>query len=316
MPCLLTFLRLGERIEVINGQQYTVQPVRKYAIFPQREGEIKIDELAVSVKVLGEDRGFSRILEKEIVSKVVTLPVKNIEDAPEGFTGGIGQFNFDATLIKERLSTDESTTLTFDIVGTGDMKAVLIPELTELKEYFEVYDPAVNSDMEEKEHTIVGRKIMTFQLVPKKTGRIQYVPKFTYFDTNSESFETIEVDTFDILITKGNGERQDSEGDFIDDGVRDIKTIMGTTTFRKQPLFFGSILFWAALALPFIGLCMAFLIKRKRIAMAKRNPTLMKISQADKVALQRLAKAKTHLNTNEQRAFYDEISKALWGYGQ
>lgn len=311
----INFFRLGERIEVINGQQYVVQPIRKYAIFPQREGKINIDELAVFVKVLDQDDRFPKVLEVEIVSEATTFPVKGFEDAPKDFTGGVGRFNFDAALIKEKLSTDESTTLTLDIIGTADMKAIQIPELEELKEYFEVYDPAVNSNAEEKDNMIIGRKVMTFQLVPKKVGKLQFVPKFVYFDTNSEQFETIKADTFDIVITKGTGEVQDnSNEDFTDDGVRDIKTILGTTSFSNSPKFFGSALFLGLLALPFIGLFIAFMIKRKRIADAQRDPTLVKMSQADKIALQRLAKAEIHLNADEQRAFYDEINKALWEY--
>lgn len=311
----INFFRLRERIEVINGQQYVVQPVRKYAIFPQRDGDINIDELAVFVKVLDKNGNFPQVLETEVVSEAVVFPVKTFEDAPKDFTGAVGRFNFDATLIKEKLSTDESTTLTLDIIGTGDMKAVQVPELEELKAYFEVYDPAINSNTEENDNMIVGRKVMTFQLVPKKTGTFKYVPKFTYFDTNSEEFETITADTFEMVITKGSGEIQDnSNEDFTDDGVRDIKTILGSTSFGTRPNFFGSMVFWGLLMLPFIGLLMAVLIKRKRIADAKQDPTLVKMSQADKVALQRLAKAETHLNAGEQRAFYDEISKALWGY--
>lgn len=311
----INFFRLGERIEVVNGQQYVVQPIRKYAVFPQREGEINIDELAVFVKVLDKSGNFPQVFETEVVSKATVFPVRAFEDTPKDFIGGVGRFNFDATLIKEKLSTDESTTLTWDIIGTGDMKAIQVPDLEQLKKYFEVYDPAINSDTEENDNIIVGRKVMTFQLVPKKTGKLQYVPKFTYFDTNSEQFETISADTFEIIITKGSGEIQDnSNEDFTDDGVRDIKTIFGTTTFRTTSNFFGSILFWILLALPFIGLLIALLIKQKRLADAKRDPTLVKISQADKVALQRLAKAEIHLNAGKQRAFYDEISKALWGY--
>lgn len=311
----INFFRLGERIEVVNGQQYVVQPIRKYAVFPQREGEINIDELAVFVKVLDKSGNFPQVFETEVVSKATVFPVRAFEDTPKDFIGGVGRFNFDATLIKEKLSTDESTTLTWDIIGTGDMKAIQVPDLEQLKKYFDVYDPAINSDTEENDNIIVGRKVMTFQLVPKKTGKFQYVPKFTYFDTNSEQFETISADTFEIIITKGSGEIQDnSNEDFTDDGVRDIKTIFGTTTFRTTSNFFGSILFWILLALPFIGLLIALLIKQKRLADAKRDPTLVKISQADKVALQRLAKAEIHLNAGKQRAFYDEISKALWGY--
>lgn len=310
----INFFRLNDNIEVINGKQFIVRVLGQYAIFPQKEGTITIDELSAYVKLMDLTGGFSRVVDEELVSKTATLEVKPLENKPEDFTGGVGQFQFKSILTKNKLSTDESTTLTLDILGTGDVKAIQVPVLEALKPYFEIYDPAVNSQLAEQNDRIVGQKIMTFQLVPKKVGRFNYTPTFTYYDTDEEKFVTLKGDSLDIIITKGSGVIQDESEDFTDDGVRDIKTILGTTTFGGKPDFFGTPLFWILLTLPFVGLLVAILIKKKRKNEAEKDPTLVKMSNADKVALQRLTKAQTHLKQKEQRAFYDEISKALWGY--
>lgn len=310
----LNFFGLNDKIEVINGKQYVVRILGQYAIFPQKEGTVTIDELSAYVKLMDVSSGFSRVLDKEVVSKTATLEVKALEDKPNDFTGAVGAFQFKAILTKTKLTTDESTTLTLDIVGTGDMKAIQTPILEDLKPYFEIYEPAVNSQITEQNNMVIGQKIMTFQLVPKKVGRFNYTPKFTYFDTDENTFVTLKSDSIPINIIKGTGAARDESEDFTDDGVLDIKPILSSTRFGGKPNFFGTILFWGLLVLPFFGLIGAFIIKKKREKAAQIDPNLVKISQADKVALERLKQAEVHLEKGEQRGFYDEISKALWGY--
>jgi hypothetical protein len=44
------------------------------------------------------------------------------------------------------------------------------------------------------------------------------------------------------------------------------------------------------------------------------NIALMKNKKANKVATKRLKQAAIYLNENQKEKFYDEISRALWGY--
>ena len=311
----INFFTLDEQIEIINGRQYIMKPIRKFAVFPQRDGAVSIDELTAQVKVLDKSGNFPRVIEAEVISESATLRVNKLDSIPEYFMGGVGRFNFDATLIKEELSTDDNTTLTLDIIGTGDINAIQVPDLKQLKTYFEVYDPAINSQSEEQNDVIISRKVMTFQLVPKKTGTFQYVPMFTYFDTESKQFKTIKADTFDIEIRQGkNKPQKDTKGNSSNDGVRDIKPNLTSISFKTRAKLFGSPLFWILLTAPFLGFIIAVFLKKRQSNKEQRDATLGKTNQADRIALEHLAKAKTHLKKGEEKVFYNEINKALWGY--
>ncbi|NJN77596.1 MAG: protein BatD [Saprospiraceae bacterium] len=147
-------------------------------------------------------------------------------------------------------------------------------------------------------------------------GSFSYQPIFQYFNTNTNTFETLKSESVEIKIRKGkeNGE-SDAISDFTNTGERDIETIFASTNFNVgKPNFFGSSIFWLLIALPFIGLFAAIFIKKKRQKMAAINPVLAKMSKADKIAMQRLATAEKYWKTQEESAFYEEVSKALWGY--
>lgn len=311
----INFFELDEQIEIINGKQYTVKPIRKYAVFPQRNGSIDIDELVAYVKVLDRSGNFPQVAGVEVIGESAVLTVNDLDSVPENFTGGVGRFTFEVTMVKQELSTDETTTLVLDITGTGDINAIRVPDLKELKDYFEVYEPAINATSEERNGMIISRKVMTFQLVPKKKGVMKYVPMFTYFDTDAQQFNTIVGDTLDVKIRQGSNKLQDNnEKDATNDGVRDIKPILTSTTFGTKSNLFGTPLFWGLLIVPLFGFIIAVWIKNRQVTHGKPHSTASKTNQADKLALQHLAKAKTLLNTEDKKEFYSEISKVLWGY--
>jgi hypothetical protein len=303
-------------IEVYNGKQYYVIPAVKYALIPQKEGDLIIEGLAVKIKVLDNNGSFQTAVAKESVSSAVTLSVIPLKNIPEDFTNAIGEFEFQAVLTKSEISMNESTTLTLSVTGTGDAKAIEIPNMKGLSSYFEVYEPTVNSVVKEETNRLVTQKIFTYLLVPKKVGKLSYTPSFTYFDTDTKNFETLENKAFNFTIKKSSGNSGNDEIEsFADDGERDIYTIFAATNFRQgKPNFFGSVLFWGLIVLPLVALFVALGIQQKRKKEAAINPMLTKMSKADKMAMQHLAQAEKHWKSNEEQAFYEAISKALWGY--
>jgi hypothetical protein len=303
-------------IEVYNGKQYYVIPAAKYALIPQKEGDLIIEGLAVKIKVLDNNGSFQTAVAKELVSSAVTLSVIPLKNIPEDFTNAIGEFEFQAVLTKSEISMNESTTLMLSVTGTGDAKAIEIPNMKGLSSYFEVYEPTVNSVVKEETNRLVTQKIFTYLLVPKKVGKLSYTPSFTYFDTDTKNFETLENKAFNFTIKKSSGNSGNDEIEsFADDGERDIYTIFAATNFRQgKPNFFGSVLFWGLIVLPFVALFVALGIQQKRKKEAAINPMLTKMSKADKMAMQHLAQAEKHWKSNEEQAFYEAISKALWGY--
>jgi hypothetical protein len=96
---------------------------------------------------------------------------------------------------------------------------------------------------------------------------------------------------------------------------QDISYIKTTTPqFDKDSKpFFGSAAFVGMYSTP-------FLLFLGLIALRRRNETMAadvvgtKRRRAIKLAKKRLSVADKHLKTNNKKAFYDEVSRAMWGY--
>jgi hypothetical protein len=73
-------------------------------------------------------------------------------------------------------------------------------------------------------------------------------------------------------------------------------------------------LFWALTAFPVLAFIGVFFYKQKKVQAAGIDGALLKSKLAAKEAQKRLATAHQHLQANNTRAFYDEISKASLGF--
>jgi len=116
-------------IDVINGEQYNTYVIQKYAIFPQKAGGITIQPVNAYLQSLRDQSGFIRQLQFNLATESVSIKVKPLENKPNNFSEGVGKYNFSAVLNKKKLSTDETTTLILNIIGTGDMKLIQPMEL-------------------------------------------------------------------------------------------------------------------------------------------------------------------------------------------
>jgi hypothetical protein len=78
--------------------------------------------------------------------------------------------------------------------------------------------------------------------------------------------------------------------------------------------FFGSTPFWVLTALPFLLFGGVIAFKRRQDQQGDLNVSDLKMKRARQEALKHLRVAEEHLQANNTRAFYDEVSKAMLGY--
>ncbi len=82
---------------------------------------------------------------------------------------------------------------------------------------------------------------------------------------------------------------------------------------RKGNFLFGSLPYFLALALMLGGFAAGYVYLKKHLR-EMRNVTLVRNKKANKVALQRLRAAGDYMNAGDERRFYEEMLRALWGY--
>ncbi len=249
-----------------------------------------------------------------------------IKDLPENgkpadFAGAVGNFSFETSISGKEGKTDDPLTYTVKISGTGNLKLIEAPKL-DLPSAFEVYDPKVKENITNSPAGLTGSKQYDFLIIPRQPGDYKIDKHaFSYFDPSGAKYITINSPEYALKITGAPSKNPNTANNnsvsqqnisLIGQDVRYIKT--NTPKFDKNADgFFGTMGYYGLYTTPFllfIGL----------IAMKRRNEDLAadlvgaKRRRALKLAKKRLSIADKHLKANDKKPFYDEVSRAIWGY--
>lgn len=334
--------KLNQYRENIGGQEYVVAEIKKDAMFAQKSGMLTIEPLELDVlaqiqrKVARRnfndpffDSFFNdsflgstyQNVKKTIRSNEVKISVKPLpsQSRPGDFTGGVGEFNVNASIDRDQLKTNEALTLKFSISGKGNIKLVEKP-IVVFPSDFEVYDPRTTDNISASGNGVTGSRSYEYLMIPRNPGKFKIKPiSFSYFDLSSQAYKTITTEGFDITVEKGDG----NSGDIVTSTNReDFKVIGSDIRFIKtgqievSPLnqyFFGNLTF--ILWLIAVPLLFAIFVIVWRKELSKRaNVAFMKNKKATGIARKRLKLAERFHKQGNHESFWAEISNALWGY--
>ncbi len=311
--------------EVINGVQYSTKILKRVALFPQQAGTLTIDPMVMQLAVLAEGqtqrRGFfysPKVNRLQVKTAPVSITIRSLPDgAPPSFTGAVGKFKMSTVVNRSTLSTDDAITLTMTLSGNSDIKRVLPPPL-DAPASFELYEPRMVEDRsyEDNRGFVNGNKVVEYILLPKEPGVHRLTPRFTYYDTDSLKYITIQPQTYTFNVQQGNRQASAANTTVPKAGAtKELRYILTDTSFRKkESTFFGSALFWLLSLFPLVVLLGAVVVKQVKARKGEVDIVLLKRLQAQRVAQKRLKQASQHLQANDSRAFYDEVSRALFGY--
>ncbi|OWY22968.1 protein BatD [Sphingobacteriales bacterium UPWRP_1] len=305
-----------------NNQQYRTLDLKKYALFPQRPGTLQIDPMEVQVIIRVPDPnaggGFwGNMFYTNQTLNLTTDPIKIAvadlpqQGKPDNFTGAVGQYEINTVLGNPNVETNESIDLKVTISGTGNMKLIDLPQ-PGFPPSFEVYEPEVNEETFTQQDKVKGRKTYDFTLIPSEAGQ-QQLPSigFSFYNPETRSYQTVTTPPIPVNIRQGKtpaktGANAEKPG-----------TLMplnpSLRLFTTNSRFFGSVAYYALSGLPVL-LFLGAAIRIRRRKQELSHPFALRQKQAQKVAIQRLAGAQTHLQQNNKRAFYDEVIRAVWGY--
>jgi hypothetical protein len=295
-------LTTGKNI-IINNQRYYTQVVESFVLYPQKSGRQFLDKINIIYKYdvnSGSNPFFNEIkVEKhetnDLVLEVSELPDKNI---PSSFSGGVGQFSFSNTISKQTISTDEILRIVMTIKGDGDPKFWKAPKW-EAANFIEFFEPNLL-----KEETIVenGKEIHTkvFEYLAevKSPGEYTLQPEFSFFSPENERYITLEDKPLHIKVLKGNN----SVSVIQDEGDAGPSDELSSDKKWNWPLFI--------LIMMAISVLSYWLYDKRRKQKTDIDPEI----NAKKIADQCLIRAKSFLDSGQNRSFFEEISHALTGY--
>lgn len=325
--------------ETVNGEKYQVAEIRKVALFPQKSGKLTISPIQVEAlaQVVSKSRRHSndpffddffsdffgpsvQNVKKTLRSNNLVINVKPLPASgqPSDYSGAVGNFNLKSEIDRTSLKANESVTLKLTVFGSGNLK--LIDKLdAQLPPDFEIYDPKTTDRINTSNTGISGSRTFEYLMIPRNPGTYKIKPVvFTYFDLQKNKYITLYSPEYTINVTKGDG----TQPAIAYSSQEDVKMLASDIRFiRSQHFvlspvhssFFGSGLFYLLLALPIVLFALFIILWRNQIKQ-RRDVAKMKNKKANKVAVQRLKKASVFLASKKVDEFYEEISKALWGY--
>lgn len=250
-------------------------------------------------------------------STPVRITVKPLPEAgrPDDFSGAVGNFTINATLDKSRLSTDDAGTLKLTISGAGNITLLNAPKV-DFPSSFDSFDPKITDRINKNNNPFSGSRTFEYVFMPKSAGDYTVGPvKFSYFDPESRSYKTAETGSFSINVTPGkNSPGANNVTTYANSGPGLQPIQSGKLTWsRSGGLWFGSWWHWALMILPLLAV-IALVGYRRRQDKLNANQALLKNRLANKLAKKRLSLAARLLQQQNSKAFYEEVSQAVWGY--
>lgn len=307
--------------EKVGGETYYSGLLRKVVLIPQKSGEIVIEPFEIIVKQekpvkVGHFTTY-QLKNVPLSTRAVTVNVKQLPaNKPAAFTGAIGDLDIKASLNASDVQTNDAVTFKISVSGKGNIK--LIDNINyNLPPTFDVFDPVVKTKMSES--GLSGVKTFEITAIPRHAGTIEVKPfELVYFNPSSGKFVTKKTQAFTLNVAKG---ANDSSRVIVSNLSReevellqsDIRYILTDTELRKAEQY-NIRAWWYYLCLG-IGASIFVLLILFRREQIKRNANMSKTKhkQASKMATKRLKLARKLMGQEEEK-FYEELSRALWGY--
>lgn len=275
------------------GRIYEVVEVQNI-LFPSVVGPVTIDPARLTIPG-SLFRSGQTLQTKPVQLEVQPLP----PDAPDGFSGAVGQFSIDGWLDSAQGKVNEPLTWHLTLSGWGNISTAPDPTWPEMPGWRD-FDSTATIHSEVREGHIGGSRVYERLMVPTAQGQ-STVPslEYVYFDPASGTYQTVATEPLQVSIAPGDpgapvaprpvdGQKETVEQ--IGTDIRHLKPVPSELAEADQPVT-ASGLYWAAWLFPVFGAAGYFTWQRRQ-RFWETNQGLARSSRARKKARKALAEAK------------------------
>lgn len=285
----------------IDGRPYYVVEERT-ALFATSPGQHSLNPARVRVtlqqtlaSILGNDPfGYMMTPEEMALSTDrVDVDVRPLptQGRPATFSGAVGNYTMQASLDKSTVPAGQPVTLTVTVSGQGNVNLIAPVTLPALKK-FRVYDTSSTSNVEKKDYEVTGTRTFKTVLVPLEEGRRTLTGlKFSFFNPETEKYETLEAPPLTLEVTPGKVSRRDQPSEAQDKLAAPATSLGFKPLSWKAPSWLG----WLQ-TLPLLAVLAALGVgsfrrwreassgqRRQSLALRRANRTLKKLRSVDAV---------------------------------
>lgn len=202
----------------LDGVPYDRALLVRYAAYPLQEGKLTIDTLSIQAhyypdqsSLRMDDEGdvffqfFNQSIAQTAIQKSEPVIIEAIslpkEGRLSGFTGGVGDFDVNASLSRNEAQAGESVSLLVKVEGRGNVSTVELPKI-DPGAAFDVYETKGRSSSSVGG---VGEKTFEVLLIPREEG-LQRIPpiEFVFFDPATKTYVTKSTPVFDLRVLPGD----------------------------------------------------------------------------------------------------------------
>jgi len=307
----------------IKGKQFKSKTLFRSVIYPQQIGDLEIGSYRIMIDV--EDKNGPRrrsffnqpsVNRIDLKSNGFTVRVDELpKPVPTNFSGAVGNLDIQCKVDQRVITTDDAVSLLVKITGEGDTKQMKAPIFSST-DSLEIYDPKlVDENSFQTPNGTTKEKSFEYVVLPKYPGKYQVSPKYSYFDAEQMEYVSLSCDTIELRVSQGSNPIGTTtyEAPVIKDGLSGImlshnENSMPSLKSMNRPLL------WSMLSLPILSMFSMIGLFYYKKNQPEINPEVDRKNKAKAMALQKLSVAKTALDQNNPRQFYDELSKAMHGY--
>jgi hypothetical protein len=195
-------LTLGLRS--IDGQVHETQTFRR-AYFALSPGDYRLPPARLLYEIR---RGFLYAPESRTITSdsldITVLPLP-LDGQPASFTGAVGNYEIEARLEPAAVAAGDAATLTVEIRGDGNFKALPPPRLPALPNV-EVFPPSEDSRAQTLDDVVRGVKRFTWVLIPEHAGTIRLPAlEYAFFDPAARAYAVATAAPLALTVSPATG---------------------------------------------------------------------------------------------------------------
>ena len=201
----------------LGGVPFERALLARYAIYPIKDGKLKIDGFSVRVDYIPKNNGSDEMMEDPFFqfftqvtprtgtskSDPITVDVQSVpEEGKSGlFTGGVGDFEVSTQLDQAPIKANTPLTLHVSVKGKGNTSLIEFPKV-EWPKQLKLYESQGKSKNLGQGNS---EKIFDVVIVPLESGSLQIPPvEFEFFNPESRSYVRKKTAPISIQVAAGD----------------------------------------------------------------------------------------------------------------